>query len=335
MADPVRRLVRQALVSGLESITTANGYNRTIQHAYPEIKSFEQMTEFPSVNIDWRREEYLNAIPGGHSAGFLIKNARVLLDFHVETPEGIETERNRIVADVDKYFGNNYYLPASGGNATAVNVVPEDSFVWGIESSEPYGGITIPIRIEYKQNILDPTLYTQATTAPAVVAITNPTVAVSVRENIRAAMLYNIQQITTANGFNSDFYTDASVRSLEQIAQFPFVDVRDITETYLNADVLTWTDDRFRKVNNFEVDIYVEDAENLNKATENALWDFEKRIMNNPYIPDSDGYRTAVESMFTFNEPFNWLETNRPIGGITVGLNVYYRQDIKDPTVST
>lgn len=335
MAETVRKKLRSAIASGLATITTGNGFALTLNEINEEPRSFEQIVAFPAVNIRWGREDYNNASIGGHASGFLMKRTEVELDVFLESVEDIPSERSRAVAAIDQYFGTNFFVPDTGGLPTALNAVPRQNVAWGIESSETYGGVTVPLQIDYQQNIIDPELKTQNTAAPVLTGDVNSTVAISRRENIRNAFIFQIREITIANGFNFDFFTQENIRSHEQIGDigYPFVNVVDKTEEYFQATDVNLHNQLFNKQLHYDFDVYIDNIEDLNDSIEKALADVEKKFMTSYKIIDSDGFRTSVECMFTHNEPFG-IEENRPLGGVTIGMDISYRQDIENPKTS-
>ena len=88
------------------------------------------------------------------------------------------------------------------------------------------------------------------------------------------------------------------------------------------------------KVCAFELDFYVKNINDLLQKQEDMLADAEKLFMNNYTIPNSDGYRTVTECMFTHNEVLG-MTVNNPNGIVRIGLNCYYMQDKLNPREPT
>lgn len=325
-----RNEIRAAVKYGLEQITTDNGYNTTIHGINFDARGAESILEFPAVNLRVGREEYLNAISGGHSFGRLMKNITIYFDVFCQDINTVWIEKNKVIADIEKYFMNNWYLNDADNRKRAINLLFGESIVWGIKDSEPYGGFTVPLTITYTQNILNPADNSMATTAP-----TPPTdkvsPTISVRESLREAVLYNLRQIVEGSTYNMTLRTDENVSSIEQILEFPFVNVREIGETNQGLDDTGMQDRLLHKIRHYEVDVYVQNIEIVYDDQDRILADIEKRFMNNPTFPNEDDKKTCLECMFNYNEPFG-IESTDPLGGITIGFDVFYRQDIYDPT---
>jgi len=332
MADSIRTKMRKGIVEGFGKMTVANGFNLDFGQVLTEPKSFEQIIGFPAVNVFFGRETYKNAA-GNHAIGWIVKRIIVVLDVYLKVVENMPLQRSKVLADIEKQFMTEFFLPDSGGIGTVIETRMLSNEPWGLESNKTYGGMTVTLQIDYNQNIVDPTLNTPG--VRPVISGDNPaSTPVSVRENIRNAIIFNLQQITVANGFDADVFTDEDILSHEQIIEYPFVNVVSKAESYLNAGDSTLHDIRLRKTASYDMDCYIRSIDDPNDSIEKILADIEKRFMLNYNLQDSSGKRTAVECMFTFNEKFG-IETNKPLHGISIGLDVFYRQDLNDPTVPT
>lgn len=333
MADSVRTKLREAIAYDLSQITISNGYLVDMGDVNKEPKSVEQFVNFndlqPACNINFGREDYLNALPGSHTVGYLQKSVFVNLQFYIKNVNALREEQSKILASVEKYFMNNPWIPDSGGNATAQETQVMSNMAWGLEATKDYGGIGIPLRVDYRQNLFNPELTTYGT-PPSLPQSFPITISVSVREELRNALLYQIREITTANGYNFNAKTNENILSAEQITEYPFVNINVYNETYMNATDLGWQDKRLHKLLSLEMDVWLNSVNSIEEDRDKVVADIEKRLLNNFNLPNSDNKRTCFTSILTFNDPFG-IESSQPYGGITVGYDIFYRQDQFNP----
>jgi hypothetical protein len=295
------------------------GYLTDMGDVYYETVDFERVINKPACNIMWGRETYRNASPGSHSTGYLVKTATVYLDFFMGSPNDKDLLRNRIMADLDKYFGTYPYIPDSLGVATACDCQIESDTPWGGDITDPRCGVLVTISVEYKQNITDPTLTTSGT--PAAQDNTMSTATVSRKEDIKNAVQYNLNQIA-AGTYQLTMNSTGKIVQPDKMVNFPFVNVSEMSESYEHGTNLHG---HYLK----EMDLLLECwGKNINEPhveRENIIQDLERRFMNYFYIPDSTGKRTVSSCMFLHNDPWG-IESMKPNCGVDVALRVWYRQ---------
>jgi hypothetical protein len=152
---PVRLALRRALKKCLLEITTTAGYYNTIKKVYDPPMNLESMKEFPAVNILIGREERL-----GES--YISNNSKMDLRLQVTFDCFLHRQlyptfaQDRILADIQRYFGNNYYIKPAGEFRTAFNCLYLNSIPWGTEEERPQCGISIEFDIWYSIVINNP-----------------------------------------------------------------------------------------------------------------------------------------------------------------------------------
>jgi hypothetical protein len=163
--DSVRTRIREALAWGIKNrITKANGFNLDIGEVHVNAPANDNDRKvWPSVDILWLPERYINNIRGENSLGGFNKIGTILIEGHLFenqcdlVPEDIVLKREMFIADMEKYFGIYYYIPDSGGVATAANSIPISNTPFGIKSTEPKGGVEFEIEVYYRIEQADPT----------------------------------------------------------------------------------------------------------------------------------------------------------------------------------
>jgi len=163
----VRTKIREALANGLKTtITKSNGYFNDIGEVNVNaVINNNGRKKYPSIDVIWVTERYTNNFSGGNSLGGYNKFATVLIDCHLFSddcsldPQDIVLARETILADMEKYFGTYYYLPdpVKGRGETTFNSIITANDIFGIEATEPKGGIQVRLEVSYRIELTDPT----------------------------------------------------------------------------------------------------------------------------------------------------------------------------------
>lgn len=162
----VRTKIREALAFGIKNnITKSKGFFNDIGEVHVNAPVNDSSRKaFPSVDILWIRERYTNSFSGGNSLGGYNKFATILLrgvlsaeKCNAADPQDIVLLRETYIADIEKYFGINYFIPGETLPETAFNSIIVSNVVWGLESTEPRGGVDIELEISYRIELADPT----------------------------------------------------------------------------------------------------------------------------------------------------------------------------------
>jgi hypothetical protein len=155
----------------------------------------------------------------------------------------------------------------------------------------------------------------------------------SVRTKIRKAIFYGLGQITTGSGYAvtfGDILKDE--RSLEQMINFPAVNVNFGRERYLNAEQGSGALGYLVKELPVTFFVFVKDINNVRQDEQRIIAGIEKYFLNNRCIPDSDGNSTVIGDTQITGSGVRGMETNVPTGVVTIDMRIVYHQSILDPT---
>lgn len=163
----------------------------------------------------------------------------------------------------------------------------------------------------------------------------------SARRRIREALAYQFAKITEADGYPITVFPDSifftmPVRSA--ILKWPAVVILSGREQVRNTNI---SDQLLHKAITYTVLVYAAPetvpAEEAERFCEDALACVEELIGNNDTLPDAAGAATAMTSLVGSNEAFRKLVgvdgKSTPYHGIAVEVRVWYRQEIKDPSI--
>ena len=153
--DTARTALRKSIKWNIEQITTANGYLTNVQKVYDPPKSIDAMPYFPCVNLHWGREDRNNETLMGNNELLDIR-FECQMDFFFSESFDLPLAQDRSIADVQKRFGNNWYITDENGIRRAFNSVYLAAEVWGIEGQKPTGGVSIYLETFYRIKLTDP-----------------------------------------------------------------------------------------------------------------------------------------------------------------------------------
>lgn len=162
---PVRSKIRSAAIAGLKTMNPASGYYRDVKHVFDPPNDMMNINEFPSINVFTDEEECANSadvkLEGNEG---LLHNSFVLrMECYLNNNNDPALEQDKMLADVQKYFGSNYKIPESGavgGTPTCHECYYDSCDPWGTERTVPNCGITVRFRVWYRQKRTDPTAMT-------------------------------------------------------------------------------------------------------------------------------------------------------------------------------
>jgi len=174
--NPIRSQIRDAVLYALrnriigggiairyssEGNTTVSdaGYYHTIRHAFDPPRTFEQMQEFPCANVYIDAESCENAanVQIDQNQAALHNSFTLVMEICINETNNPALIQDQILADIQKYFGINYFIPDSAGNATCFNCYYLSSDPWGTDRTRPNCGITVNYIVWYRQKLTDPT----------------------------------------------------------------------------------------------------------------------------------------------------------------------------------
>ena len=152
----VKTDIRNALVSCVKEITTAGGYNYTFRDVFDPPKNMEQMTQYPTVNILYGTEQRQGTQhKTGNNPLFDIL-LPVQFDVFLYDINNTSLAQDKALADLQKYFGYNYYLKPQGSNRTVFEMMWLSSTPWGTEMEVPNCGISVDFELYYSIRVNNP-----------------------------------------------------------------------------------------------------------------------------------------------------------------------------------
>jgi hypothetical protein len=157
MGDYAVTNLRNALVTQIGTITTANNYKTNVRNVFDPPTDPERAQQFPIVNFNMTDEEDTNDYYQGNDELYDLITF-VDLEFYFNT-DNLPLAQDKAIGDVMKWCGTNYYVPNSDGNATAFMCKYQRSSRWGYKpqnGSKPNGGVTVTLRVHYRVNSSNP-----------------------------------------------------------------------------------------------------------------------------------------------------------------------------------
>jgi hypothetical protein len=153
----------------------------------------------------------------------------------------------------------------------------------------------------------------------------------SVLTQIRKALMYQLGQIKTTNGYlNTILHVYDEKTSIEQMKEFPSIVVALKEDVTNEAEQQTFN--VLTKHALFNVYAFIEDVNDLPLTRETVIQDIESRLGNyNSLPPSSAGGCTALLTSVIKSVPFG-TERSKPNGGVEMQLDIKYRQLRNDPT---
>jgi len=153
----IRTRVREAIKYGLQTITMESGYHRTIKDVFDPPVNYEKMKRFPVINLLWGQEERTNAHLAGNNSLCDIRLTSQI-DIFLGNPKNISEEQDNVLQDIQRYFGNKYYVPDSDGNRTAFDIIYSGASPWGMGEDEAngIGGVSVFFDVYYRYNLQNP-----------------------------------------------------------------------------------------------------------------------------------------------------------------------------------
>lgn len=157
--------------------------------------------------------------------------------------------------------------------------------------------------------------------------------ALSQKDRIRNAVKYNLQRITTANGFGTDV-GDVSMISLhdDNNINYPTIDI-SIVERVQSSDNGGFTTSMLEKEATIELECWFKNINGISDERDQLLADIEVFFTMNPCIPDENGVATVRYCMLESSEDFGF-EGTLPMGSITIKLVANYGTRLTDSTVA-
>jgi len=155
MSDTVRTKLREAIKWNLQQIATSGGYRSTIYKVYDPPRAISALGEFPSANVSWGREERTNEHINGNNELLDIR-FEVQVDVFISESDDPALAQDKMIADIQQRFGQNWYIQGSDGERTAFNCLFAASEPFGIEGQKPNCGVSVMIEVWYRIKLTNP-----------------------------------------------------------------------------------------------------------------------------------------------------------------------------------
>ena len=132
-------------------------YNFNLAEVNDVIRSYEQQTKFPAVNVYLRDQDYQNAANTqlGQNQGLAHIQVELVLDCFLNTKD-LKTNQELLLADIIRFFGMNHYNPDETGLKTCQAMYPSTARRFGIESDKKKGGVEIIFKTWVRHTLVDP-----------------------------------------------------------------------------------------------------------------------------------------------------------------------------------
>lgn len=158
MADPRQWAIIEKIAEMARDITTTNGYNNSVLEVNTEDVSFENLREFPAINVLIGTETYLNNTLS--EAGRLMKTMNVTLDCYLRGSEERQKFAAKFAADLELRFCDDTPGASSAYNleGEALIVLPVSSTPFNIANNEELYGFEWVMQVKYRQQRKDPTV---------------------------------------------------------------------------------------------------------------------------------------------------------------------------------
>ena len=159
---PVRSEIRQAAIYGLKTMTPTTGYYFDMKHVFDPPNDMVNIHEYPSVNIFTDDEACANVadVKLEGNEGLLHNQMTLRFDCYLNDINNPALAQDKMLADVQKYFGTNYKIPDSNGDPTCHECYYDSCDPWGTERTVPNCGITVRFKVWYRQKRTNPAAMT-------------------------------------------------------------------------------------------------------------------------------------------------------------------------------
>lgn len=156
----VRTNLRNAIITCTKEITVAAGYNYDYLQVFDPPINMENMSIFPTVNVLYGRETRQN--DKWKTANYGLYDVMLPVQFDIFLDDNIDTSlaQDKAIADLQRYFGKNYYVKPATGDRTVFEIAWLASDIWGTETQTPTCGVSIDFEIYYSFRVNNPDLST-------------------------------------------------------------------------------------------------------------------------------------------------------------------------------
>lgn len=153
--NPARTNLRAAIKWNLEQILVANGYSVNVRRVYDPPRNMAKMSEYPAINLIWGVEDMTSEHIMGNQQ--LYDNAiTATFDCFLHNVNDPIAEQDKLLADVQKIFGNNHPVTGEDNVRTAFVCHYMGAEPFGTETEKPNSGISITFKFYYRIKVKDP-----------------------------------------------------------------------------------------------------------------------------------------------------------------------------------
>lgn len=140
---------------------STNGYNITPAIVTDILIPIEKVTSFPFIQIYFSEENYSTSDTNKQSSGILEKELLVAIDVWGKEDEDPQLWRDQVIADFDKFFDTNYFLPRYNDpdNHSLRDLRIEKNISFGGDVNRPQVGVGFSIIFYYGQVQKRPDLF--------------------------------------------------------------------------------------------------------------------------------------------------------------------------------
>jgi hypothetical protein len=154
-----RTKLRDAIKACVKEMIVAVGYNYSYIDVNDPPMNMEKMTRFPAVNILYGTERRQGDRYMGNNPTLDIF-LPVQFDVFINEISNTTLAQDKVIADFQKYFGENYYVKPVAGDRTAFNCIWLANTIWGTQVEKPSCGVSIDFEFFYSIKLNDPNTMT-------------------------------------------------------------------------------------------------------------------------------------------------------------------------------
>ena len=166
-SDPATMLVktniRNAIKLGLNSIVKGNPcglytFKNTVRLVCDPPQSPVSFAEIPAINLFFGKETTSEqTINNGDNRGLLDQTFEAVMDCYLNDADNPALAQESILADIQAYFGLNYWIPDQYGNKTVHNCLVTSAEPFGLKLQNPTCMMSITLKVRYRLSRTNPT----------------------------------------------------------------------------------------------------------------------------------------------------------------------------------
>ena len=156
-ASLAKTRIREAIKYGLGTIIAGTPigdytFQSTIREVCDPPKHPQGFRECIAVNLLFGKDQSAESsvMKQGDNQGLLHESFIVTLDCYMNENDDPALAQDKLLADLQAYFGKYSYIPDAYGNATAFNCIFQDAIPFGLKIQNPNCGITVTFRVWYR-----------------------------------------------------------------------------------------------------------------------------------------------------------------------------------------